>query len=250
MTFHLCGFTESQDSAVLTNIAALADQSVQVNGDDIIVPNDLTLLGGVYALGPSLTRANLTSPSIRRMFSNEIARLDLSATPTDQLLVSWHGDSRLQLDPGEQMNAQMAEGAAGASRGTVLAWLFDRIPQPISADIRTIRVTSSGTAVANAWTNINLTFNDILPAGVYSLVGMMLQSTNMQAFRAVFKGGYYRPGAVGITAFSQRHHPIFRLGGLGEWGQFDHLTPPSVDVLCNGADAAFAGVMDLVYLGR
>lgn len=250
MAFHLCGFSESQDSATVTNIAALADQAVQVNGDDIIVPNDLTLLGGMYALGPSLTRANVTSPSIRRIFANELIRLDLSATPTDQLLMSWHGDSRLQLDPGEQLNAQMAEGAAGASRGTVLTWLFDRMQQAISADIRSIRVTSTGTAVANAWTNIPLTFNDILPAGVYSLVGAMLQSTNMQAFRFAFKGGYYRPGAIGVTALSQRHHPIFRLGGLGEWGQFEHLTPPSVDVLCNGADASFIGVLDVVYLGR
>lgn len=248
--FHLCGFSQSQDSAVLVTTAALLDQAVQVNGNDIIVPDDLSLLGGFYVVGPNATRANILSPSLRRTFPNEIAGLDVSATPTDQLLITWLGDSAIQLDPGEQLNAQMAENNAAASRVTILAWLCDRPPQSLTQDIRTIRVSSSGTAVANAWTNVILTFNDVLPAGQWAIVGATMQSTNMQAFRFVPKGGSYRPGWVGVTAVTQRQHPLSRMGGLGVWCDFSHLTPPSMDVLCNGADAAFAGELDLVYLGR
>lgn len=248
--FHLLGYSESNDTATLDNIAALADQAVQVNGDSVIVPNDITQVIATYAQGPSLTRAQIISPSIRRVFPQELYRLDLSATPTDQLLLSDHRDNPLQLDSGEQLQAFMAESAAGASRGTVLVWLADRSPNPIIGDIRTIRVTSTNTATANAWTNVTLAFNDVLPAGTYALVGAMMQSSNMQAFRFVFKGGTYRPGGVGVTALSQRHHPMFRLGAMGSWGEFQHLTPPSMDVLCNGADASFQGVMDVVYLGQ
>lgn len=246
--FHLAGFTQSQDSAVLIPAAALADQSLQINGNDIIVPRDLTNLIWSYALGPSATRAQIVAPSLRRIFAEEIFPLDLNATATDQLVINNNAQSPLLLDPGEPLEAWMAEGAAGASRVTILVALADAPPVPIVGDIHAIRVTSTGTAVANAWTNIPLTFNDTLPSGTYALVGAALQSTNMQAFRFVFKGGMYRPGAVGSALISTRQHEMFRNGMLGSWGEFENLTPPTVDVLCNGADAAFAGVLDLVQL--
>lgn len=246
---HLVAFTESQDSAVLVPIAAAQDQAIQVNGDDVIVPNDLPFLIGSYALGPNLTRAQLQSPQLRQMFNQEIYGLDVSATPTDQLLLEWYGQDAISLKPGEQLNALMAESNAAASRGTVLAWIADGTPQPMSADFRTIRVTSTTAAVANIWSNITLAFNDVLPAGLYALMGMQLQSTNGQAFRVVGKGDPYRCGGIMQTAITQRQHPVFRHGNMGEWTRFQHNVPPSVDVLCNGADAAFAGVMDVLYLG-
>lgn len=247
--FHLCGFSQSQDTAVLANMTALLDQSMQINGNDIIIPSAIPLVVGVAAIGPSLTRAQIASPSIRRSFNEEILPLDLTATPSDPFRIMWLGDNPITLDPAEQLNALMAEGAAGASRGTVLVWLADAplVEQP--GNIRTIRVTSAGTAVANVWSNITLTFNDTLPAGQYAIVGASMQSANMQAFRFVGKGDAWRPGALGITALSQVENPMFRMGGLGVWTVFEHNTPPSMDVLCNGADSSFQGVVDLVFLG-
>lgn len=247
--FHLAGFSASQDTATLANIAALADQAINTSGNDLIVPDDLPLLIATYVLGPSLTRAQVTSPSMRRSWTQELLQIDLSATPTDQLLVAYHIANPIVLDTDEQLNALMSEGAAGASRGTVLVWLADTPPNEIiGQDIRTIRFTSTTAAVANVWSNIAIAFNDTLPAGRYSIVGAMLQSANMQAFRIVPRGAAFRPGAIGITALSQRHNEMFRHGNMGEWGQFDHNVPPTIDVLCNGADASFTGVMDLVYL--
>lgn len=248
--FHLAGWTQSQDSAVLVPTAGLADQSIQVNGNDIIVPNDVNQLMAAYALGPNLTRASLQAPSLRAIFNQEVYGIDVNAVATDQLLLEWYGANAIQLAAGEPFEAWMAENNAAASRGTILVWLCDTPPSSLNGDIRTIRVTSANAAVANAWTNITLAFNDVLPSGTYALMGMQLQSTNMQAFRCVFKGGMYRPGAIGQPAITTRQNQVFRHGGLGVWGTFENLTPPSVDVLCNGADAAFAGVMDLVYLGR
>lgn len=248
MAFHLLGWSESQDSAVLVNAAALPDQALQVNGDQIIVPNDLTQLIFYYALGPNATRAWIVSPSLRRMYNEEIFPLDLAAIATDQSLVVDHSQSPLILDAGEPLEAWMAEGAAGASRVTILAALADGLPVPQSGDFHTIRVTSSTAAVANVWSNVTLTFNDVLPSGMYAVVGGMMQSANMQAWRLVFKGGSYRPGAPGVSTIGLRHNRLFRNGNLGVWGTFENLTPPSMDVLCNGADAAFMGVLDLVQL--
>lgn len=248
MTFHLFGYTQSQDSAILVPTAALQDQALQINGNDVIIPNDLTNLIGVYGVGPNAARVSLQSPSLRRMFNQEVEPLDVAAIATDQLLLNWFGFSPLLLDAGEPFEAWMAESNAAASRVTVLCWIADTPPQPIVGEIHTIRVTSTTAAVANVWSNVTLTFNDVLPSGTYALVGAAMQSATIQAFRFVFKGGSYRPGAIGQATIGTRLNPIFRMGNMGSWGEFENLVPPSMDVLCNAADAAFAGVLDLVQL--
>jgi hypothetical protein len=249
--FHLAAFTQSQDSAVLVPTAALLDQALQINGNDLIVPNDLSMLAGAYAFGPNAARVQLVAPSLRRLFPQELNPLDVNALPTDQLTLNWFDDNPLQLDGGEPFEVWMAENGAGATRVTTAIWLCDGVPVPLgNQDVRTIRVTSATAAVANVWSNIPLTFNDVLPSGTYALVGATLQSTNGQLARFVFKGGYYRPGMIMNQTVGQRQNPIFRGGDLGYWGTFENLTPPTVDVLCNGADAAFAGELDLVFLGR
>lgn len=248
MPFHLFGYTSSLDSAILVPTLPLQDQMLQVNGNDVIIPNDLTQIMGVYAVGPNATRVSLQSPSLRRMFNQEIEPLDVAAIATDQLLLNWYGDSPLQLDGGEPFEAWMAENNAAASRVTTLIWLCDTVPQRAMGDIHSIRVTATTAAVANVWTNMQLTFNDVLPSGTYALVGAAMQSATIQAFRFVFKALPWRPGAIGQPTVGARLNPIFRNGALGSWGEFENLTPPSMDVLCNAADAAFAGVLDLVQL--
>lgn len=248
MPFHLVGWTQSQDSAILVPMTALLDQSLQVNGNDVIVPNDLTRVLGLYGQGVNIARAQLVSPSLRRMFNEEIYPVDVAALPADQLLINWMGYVPLLLDPGEPLEAWMAESGAGATRATVLAWIADALPVPVGGEQHTIRITASGTAVASAWTNMNLAFNDVLPSGTYAVVGASLQSATMQAFRLVFKGLAYRPGWVGQATIQSRVHDMSRNGNLGSWGEFENLTPPSVDVLCTAGDSAFQGVLDLVQL--
>jgi hypothetical protein len=247
--FHLAAFSESQDSATLVNVAALADRTLQVNGDDLIVPDDLTFLLGYYGVGPNLVRAQLISPSLRTTWAEEISPVDVAAIPNSPYAWTFLGDAAIPLVPDEALNALASEDNAAAARATILVWLCDQPPAPlIGMEIRTVRVTASFTATANAWTNGTLTFADSLPAGRYGLAGARMQSTNLQAFRFPFKGGMYYPGAIGTQVNSDIEDPIFRRGRLGMWGEFAHNTPPSIDVLCNGADSAFAGVLDLVYL--
>ena len=72
MAFTLVGYTESQDTSnALTAVAALADPHVTINGDDIIIP-ELNQLLGIYASGTTITRAQLRSPSLRRVVNLEV----------------------------------------------------------------------------------------------------------------------------------------------------------------------------------
>lgn len=247
MAFTLVGYTQSVDtSGNLTTIAALADPHVRVVSNDIVVPADVSNFGHVYALGPSVTRASVVSPSLRRRYPFEVYPVDASATPS--ALPVFNGFSApIALDPDESLNAQFAESGAGASRGTVLVWLTDgQYRADISDEIFTIRATGTTTLTANAWTNCALTFNDTLPAGEYAIVGMAATSTGCQAARLVIPQYAWRPGCIGATAVSTVGAQAFRYGALGVWGNFSHNTPPTVDFLSNSADTAQTIYLDLV----
>lgn len=246
--FTLIGYTESQDSAVLVNVAALADQHVRINGDDIIVPPEVSLIVGAYALGPNLTRAQLVSPSLRRFLNYEIAPVDIAAEPVSPTPWIDLRDHPIPLDPEEALDAQAAEDGAGATRGTILVWLASEAVQPVAGDIRTVRVTNTTTLVANAWTNGALTFDQSLPAGEYAIVGARFVSAGLQAFRAVFVGYQWRPGAIGYDTASEVEHEAFRMGKFGTWGTFRHNTPPTVDFLSNSADTSQTGELDLIKI--
>jgi len=247
--FTLVGFSESQDSASLTNVAALADPHIRVSGDDVTVPAGLNYVGGVYAIGADTTRAQLVSPSIRRRYPFEIVPVEVAAEPADPVKYFGLFDNPLQLDPDESLNAQCAESNAAAGRSTVLVWLCDGATAPITgAEIFTIRATNTSTLSAYAWTNGALTFNDTLPAGTYALVGARASSAGLIAFRFVFSQYAWRPGAIGMDTVGEVGAPIFRFGKLGEWGQFSHNTPPTVDFLSLSADTSQTVDLDLILL--
>ena len=246
--FTLIGWSESQDSASLVNIAALADPHVRVEGDFIAVPDGVNQLAGLYALGPNLTAAQVLSPSLRRILNMQLGPLDVGAEPVTLPPFLDYTRSPIVLDPEEQLSAQMAEDAAGASRGTVLAWLSDKPLEPVKGDMRTVRATNTSTLVANAWTNGGLTFDQTLPEGKYQLVGARGMSAGLQAFRFVGVGWDWRPGAIGFDAVQDEEQPIFRNGGLGVWLEFKHNTPPTVDFLSNSADTSQVVFLDLIKM--
>ena len=245
----LIGYTESQDSATLTGVAALADQHVRVSGDDITVPRALPTVIGSAALGTDITRAQLRSPSLRRVVNFEIMPIGRGAAePGSPPAVVVFPNNPIPIVGDESLNAFAAEDGVGATRSTVLVMLADGPVAPVGGEIFTVRVTGATTLTANAWTNGALTFDQTLPVGRYQIVGARQESTGLQAFRFVFVGGLWRPGWLGTDAAADILTPGQRYGGWGAWGEFDQLTPPTVDWLSNSADAAETGEIDLVKI--
>lgn len=247
MAFTLIGYSASQDtSGVLTTTAALADAHIRVSGNDVSIPADLPNIAGVYAIGATMTRASLVSPSIRRRYPFEVFPIDAAATPTDP----WHfhdvSQQVISLDVDESLNFQFAESGAGAQRGSGLVWLSDG---PISPDANgeffTIRATGTTTLSTYAWTNCTLTFNDTLPAGTYEIVGMHAISTGAIAARLVIPQYPWRPGVICSTGVNVFSGTQFRYGNYGVFGSFTHMTPPTVDFLSSSADTSQTVYLDL-----
>ena len=250
--FTLAAFSASiATGAPLLQVNALADQHLNVYSNSIAVPEEMPNIFMMSALAANLTRAQFQSPSLRRIFLEELNPLIVSAIATTPQGVYYLGGDVLPLNPNELLQFWAAQNAVGAQQVTGLVWLCDTPPAPIDAtDVHTLRITASGTAVANAWTNMALSFDQTLPAGRYQLVGARMRSTNMQAFRFVIRGYPWRPGVMGNVNVGDQTLPSnFRRGELGVWAEFTNLVQPTMDVLCNAGDSSFTGELDVIYLG-
>jgi hypothetical protein len=247
--FHLFGFTESQDSAVLVPVTALADPSMTVSGDNVQIPDYASLLIGYAGIGVNITRAQLQSPSLRRTVNPEIRPLIVATEPNSPPGLIMFPDAPITLDAGEQIQAYVAEDAAGAAQSTVLVWLADGAITPVQGEIFSIRVTNASTLVVYTWTNGALTFDQVLPVGTYAIVGARFESAGLLAFRFLFQGSTPRPGGLGVDAASDLEYWGQRNGMWGVWGEFDSRTPPTVDFLSLSADTSQVGTLDLVRVG-
>lgn len=248
--FHLCAYSESQDTGgLLVNCAALADPSLTVGGDNIQVPDYASNLMGAVAQGLTIARAQLQSPSLRRVINFEINPVNQLGLLEDPPRGLWFPENPIALDVNEQVQALVAETAAGAEQETVLVWLSDGPIAPIGGEIHTVRVTAAVATVAYGWTNGALVFDQVLPVGRYAIVGAQFQSANMLAFRFLFQGSTPRPGGVGSDGLDFYPQNGQRLGGWGVWGEFESTNPPTVDFLTAAINAAETGILDLVKVG-
>lgn len=248
--FSVVAFSESQDSATLVNIAAVADSLYRSSGDDIFVPRSLPLLGGFLFAGVNFTQGQIWSPSIVRRLGGgyDVDQADLAAEPGSPPNFVDLFDAPLPLAVGEQLRTLMAEDAAGASRVTAILMLLSEAVTPIEGDVISVRATGTTTLVANAWTTGSIALTGTLPAGRYALVGARVQAAGLQAARFISQDATYRPGCLGCDADSDITYPIFRRGGLGEWLQFEHDELPQVEYLSNSADTAETLILDLIQV--
>ena len=248
MTFHIAGYTASVDQAAIAAISALADPSLTVSGNNIQIPDFANFLMGAYGVGVSLTRAQLQSPSLRRILNPEIRPIDRSATTTNNppFLNLFHNP--IQLDTAEQMQGLISEDGA-TTRNSIFVWLGDGKADVITDPIFTVRATGATTLVGFVWTNGGIVLDQALPVGDYVIVGARCESAGMLAFRFVFQGSTPRPGGIGFTAANLVDPVGQRFGGWGVWGGFNSTTPPTVDYLSASADSAETLAIDLVKVG-
>lgn len=246
MVFYTVAWSESQDSATLVNMAAVADPQLRTSGDDIIVPGFAPQLGAFYAVGAGITQAQFATPSTRRVFNLDLRPLDRAAEPSSPTPYVPFFQHPIPLVATEFANMLVAEDTLGADRNTGLAWLVDG---PVAVDTRadfTVRATGSTTLTTFSWTNAALTFSQTLPAGNYDIVGARFESAGLIAARFVLVGASHRPGGIGYDAAGDVEHMGQRHGMWGIWGNFAHDAPPTVDFLSVSADTSETVYLDLV----
>jgi len=245
MPFTMAAWTESQDSAVLVNIAAVPDTHLRVVGDDIYVPA-LSQLAGYYFCGANFTQGQIDSPSLRVQTLIDVEPADLADEPASPPTFHDLFSSPIPLAAGETIRCLMAEDAAGASRVNALLWFSDGPIAPVTGKIQTLRATGSTTLVAHAWTACPLTFSQTLPVGSFQVVGARFQSTGCRAGRLIVPGYSWRPGSIGCDADGDINDPRFRYGEAGVWCTFASDNPPQVEIFSASADTSEVVHLDLI----
>lgn len=246
--YHLAGFYSSVDpGGVLTELAAIQDQVVTTNGNDLRVPNGFNNIVGAAAFinDASAARAQLDSPSLRTVFNPDIEPLEADVLPKAAFRNYLNGDNPLPLVVNESLNFLVQSNPAAAADHYGIVLLGDGPVQPVKGNIFTIQATATIQQAVGKWVNGNITFDQTLPAGSYSVVGMRARATGLVAARLVFVGGTVRPGVLGVQVVTDPDWDGTRMGAGGVLGQFDNTTPPTLDVL-GGTAAAQTLLLDLV----
>lgn len=248
MAFSLVGWSESVDSATLTDIQALLDQHVTTDGDDILVPAFASNIIGVFAFGANITGAQISSPTLRKGLMLDVAPINVSAKPYFPLPFVNRLDRPIALTPGEGLRARVSEDGSGPTRVGVLAWLQGEYEEPPEGEIHTVKATSTTTLTPYEWTLCPLSLTQQLEAGRYALVGARVECANGIAARFVIPGSEYRPGVIVWDSTGDPDNGIFREGRFGTFGEFEHTFIPQVEVLSGVADTAETVYLDVVKI--
>lgn len=245
MAWHCAAYTASLGSVTNSDTAALSD-GIMVIQNNHFLPQRNMLLHYAAGSGPNTDRIRISSPTNRQITLPFIRPFNGAALPATDPNVADYRANPFLIEGMEELAVETSTNAVGPSRITVLVGIGDPLEPAPRGNVFTMRGTSTTAAVANAWTQIAVTWADSLPQGDYLCVGASCQSTNQLASRLTFENQYWRPGGQGITALGNRGHYMFDKGGLGVWGRFRSVRMPNVEVLANAADAVHEIYMDLI----
>ena len=258
---HLMGFfINTTFGATLANVNPIQDDIISKAGagDRFQIPDDYHSIFAAAALGTTLTRALLTTPSL------EVRREVLEIWPRRTASISFSLANievfkpyrEIVLKSAENIILQTADtsGAGVAKYG--LLWLKqpgDLDPMP-DGDIRIVRATASQTLVANVWTSCTIALDKDLEPGTYALVGFLPISATAIAARAIIPRQNYRPGMPGLagTEGAASDFDNFGMEDLMYYrmGDFVHTNIPQFQFLSSAADTTEVIYLMLIRVGE
>lgn len=249
MSYHLVAFRSSLVSVALTDLAAVQDSIMTIQNGHF-VPQEDRLIPWIYAQGLLADEARIINPTIRQFTRPRILPLNLGDGPITEPRVADYRQNPFRVKGLEELAAEIGTTGAGPSNAVVAVALArgPLTPAP-SGDIYTLHGSSVTAVVANAWTQLTVTFDDTLPQGTYTCVGAVVQSATAILSRIIFDDQVDRPGSVGMLTLTARPSKLFLKGGLGAWGRFTSNRFPNVEVFAGAADAAHEVFIDFVRSG-
>lgn len=248
--FHLAAYSASLAfGSTLTPVAALTDQVLtRTTANNYILPEPGRLLGW-YAAGVSISDAQLNTPSLRYVGLPFCALLNNSLTIPSPPAITWWGTAGPPLPKVDEIQILHSLGGAANEQEFSLLWFQFRAIQPAAGIIYRVKFTATIATVANTWTSGSISPFATLPQGVYQVVGGDCIGANLVAWRLIFPGSFYRPGALGRNAVGNVPYYPFLAGGLGVWGQFASVNLPLLECLATGANTAQTLYLDVIRIG-
>lgn len=246
---HTVAWFENIATGALNDLAPVQDGIVQIQNSHFIFEEPHRLLY-CYVGATDIDRARFVTPKFRQITLPFIRPLNPGPTPTDDQKVADYRHLNLIFGGREEFAIEALQDAVGAQDVFAVAGFEWRPRRPVpNGDVYKIRGTSATTATVETWTDLTMTWPDILPWGRYATIGLEHRSANGVAARLIFENQWERPGALSVTDTANIQHPMFSDGELGVYGEFHSTRMPTVQVFCDVANAVHEVYLDLVKIG-
>ena len=238
--YHSVAYSSSiANGSVLLQITNVSDPIIATSNKGFFVKSDIPNLGALCGVGTNLTRMQLSSGSIRKLFPWDFDSVNVGTVLENPVRLFDFMQAPVPLDINEELDAYVLQSNAGAQTEYVFANFTDGPVKPVSGRIQTMHATSSTTLVGGAWTACTLTLDNGLDGGLYSIVGMSAFSATCLWARLVPRGtSAFRPGVPGAQARDQAPPHPWRYGGWGELLRFPNTAVPQVEFFSTAADSA------------
>jgi len=249
--FHTCVYYNSAIAAGATDqdMTAISDPAITVSPNGHFIFTFVPRIIMAYALETSLTRARIQSPKTRALMNPYISPFERAAAVPNRPLVCDLTTGPIQLAPIDETQVLMSNNLGAATEaGFAALWIDDGNTQHPRGNTFCIRATTSFTPTVGAWTTATITIDQVLPSGRYSVVGLQTVGSGLFVSRLVFPLQQLRPGAVASAAFGNYPGDYFRRGYIGEFGQFESVAQPQIDVFAITAVANPEVYMDLIKI--
>lgn len=247
MRQHLAAFYSNQSAgASYSSLASVVDSILsRTSSSNYLLPEPAKLKWACL-LGASTTRGRVNTPQFRTIGLPAIFPVERNATPSDVPNICDWFDYPLSINAADEFGVDASNDAAGAVDAYAFCFLDFGSRSAPQGPCYTLRATASITAVANTWTTGTMSFDQNLPSGEYSVIGMSAIGTNLAAARLAFAGGTYRPGVLAQTAIANHPGDYGRFGKLGLFGVFTNVNIPNLEILAVGANSSQEVYLDVV----
>ncbi len=249
MKSHLVAFGAKafDASAGLVTVPIIADDVVRITSNVAQLITDYDVLWSYFG-GATLSRVRLNSSTSRIQGMPNLVPFFSSVSGGDNPPINDMRMGPIRLHNGENVSIQATNGAAEQTLGLLaLAVPGESLVVP-QRNLRKVRFTAAPTTVDGAWSGpVNIVLDDDLEPGTYGIYGMSCFEASIRAARLIINNQVERPGVLANQTAVQRPWPPL-MGGLGEWGQFNSISPPFIQVFAYAAAAV--SVVGYLMIGK
>lgn len=246
--FHTCCYYGSvANGTTLVDVPLVNDQILTRANNHAILGQPAKLLQ-VASLSTTLQRVRLNTPSARYVSLPYMQPVNASATIPTVPSIAKFGFNPLTIPRADEVAFEAVHGGAGAENVVIAVWFGFAFRDVPPGQRYRVRATASITASAGTWQNGSITLDNTLPAGDYAIVGLDVLGTNLFAARLILQGESWRPGCLCRDSEADVPDSSFTDGTLGQYGQFNSINTPNLEILSVGANTSQTVYMDLIRI--
>jgi hypothetical protein len=244
--FHLLAYSASIAANTETDLTPVQDDIVPIQNGHFLPQSGMNVLFAT-GMATDISKLRIVTPTLRQVTTPFIRPLIPALIGGTLRFVDNYLRNPIYLQALEEVSLLGTQTGGGAEQTTALLAISPAPPAVSTAGaVYRMRGTGATTVTAHGWTTCPITWNDSLPAGVYSVIGLTAIGVTCQAARLIFQGQVWRPGVLGIHAVTDIEDSLMKDGRLGEFGRFTQTALPQVQFLCNAADTAQEVYLDII----